>query len=179
VTIKRLYHTIRIALMKNGYMRAAYLNKIHAFKSQGNHVNWQPRYIPPESELIKIGNNVVIASEVLFINHDGIHYVLNNLNHEENAYKIHLGCIEIGDNVFIGSRTIICPNVKIGSNVIIGAGSVVVKDIPGGIIAGGNPAKEIGKFDKLVYTRKFEAPEKRKKIDRFDDTWLKFYKKQK
>ena len=35
------------------------------------------------------------------------------------------------------------PGVKIGSNVVIGSGSVVVKYIPDGVIAVGNPAKVI------------------------------------
>ena len=33
------------------------------------------------------------------------------------------------DNVFIGTGTIIMPNVKIGPNAIIAAGSVVTKDV--------------------------------------------------
>ena len=35
----------------------------------------------------------------------------------------------IGDNVWLGGNTVICPGVHIGDNVVIGAGSVVTKDI--------------------------------------------------
>jgi len=49
----------------------------------------------------------------------------------------------IGDNCFIGSRTIILPGVKIGNEVVIGIGSVVTKDIPNNCIAAGNPARII------------------------------------
>lgn len=49
--------------------------------------------------------------------------------------------VTIGDNVWIGGNTVICPDVNIGSNVIIGAGSVVTKDIPDWAIAAGNPCK--------------------------------------
>lgn len=49
--------------------------------------------------------------------------------------------ITIGDNVWIGGNTVICPGVNIGSNVVIGAGSVVTKDIPDWSIAVGNPCK--------------------------------------
>lgn len=45
----------------------------------------------------------------------------------------------IGDNVWIGGNTVICPGVHIGSNVVIGAGSVVTRDIPDWSIAVGNP----------------------------------------
>jgi maltose O-acetyltransferase len=51
--------------------------------------------------------------------------------------------IVIGDNVWVGGGTIICPGVKIGDNVTIGAGSVVTKDIPDNAIAAGNPCKVI------------------------------------
>jgi len=49
----------------------------------------------------------------------------------------------IGNNVEIGSNSVIIGDVNIGDNVIIGAGSVVVKDIPMNAIVGGNPAKII------------------------------------
>lgn len=51
--------------------------------------------------------------------------------------------ITVGDNVWIGGSTVICPGVTIGSNVVIGAGSVVTKDIPNWCIAAGNPCRVI------------------------------------
>ena len=51
--------------------------------------------------------------------------------------------ITIGDDVWIGGSTVICPGVTIGSRSIIGAGSVVTKDIPDDVFAAGNPCKVI------------------------------------
>ena len=49
----------------------------------------------------------------------------------------------IGNNCFIGVRSLICPGVKIGDECVIGAGSVVTKDIPSNSMAVGVPAKVI------------------------------------
>lgn len=51
--------------------------------------------------------------------------------------------VTIGDNVWIGGNTVVCPGVHIGSNVVIGAGSVVTKDIPDWVVAAGNPCRVI------------------------------------
>jgi acetyltransferase-like isoleucine patch superfamily enzyme len=48
--------------------------------------------------------------------------------------------VKIGNDVWIGSRTIIMNGVSIGDGVIIGAGAVVKDDIPTYAIAAGNPA---------------------------------------
>lgn len=64
------------------------------------------------------------------------------------------GAIQIGDNVMVGTHSIILPDVKIGNNVVIAAGSIVTKDIPDNCVAGGVPAKVIGSFDDLVEKRR-------------------------
>lgn len=51
--------------------------------------------------------------------------------------------IVIGDDVWIGTRSVILPGVKVGSHSIIGAGSIVTKDVPEWAIVAGNPAKLI------------------------------------
>lgn len=54
--------------------------------------------------------------------------------------------ITIGDNVWLGGNSVICPGVSIGDNTVIGAGSVVTKDIPAWSVAAGNPCKVIRKI---------------------------------
>lgn len=49
--------------------------------------------------------------------------------------------VVIEDNVFIGSNVKIMKGVRIGKDSVIANGAIVVKDIPPGVIAGGNPAK--------------------------------------
>lgn len=51
--------------------------------------------------------------------------------------------ITVGDNAWIGAGVQVMPGVTIGSNVVIGGGSVVVKDIPDGVLAVGNPCRVV------------------------------------
>lgn len=51
--------------------------------------------------------------------------------------------ITIEDNVWLGGGVIVCPGVTIGRDTVVGAGSVVVKDLPAGVVAVGSPARAI------------------------------------
>lgn len=55
------------------------------------------------------------------------------------------GPVIIEENVWIGDKVVILPNVKIGKGSIIGAGSVVTKNIPPFSVVAGNPARVIKK----------------------------------
>lgn len=55
--------------------------------------------------------------------------------------------ITIGNDVWIGGGSIICPGVTIGDNVTIGAGSVVTRDIPSNVVAVGNPCRVIRRLE--------------------------------
>lgn len=48
--------------------------------------------------------------------------------------------IDIGNGVWVAAGSFVGPGVTIGDNAIVGACSVVMKDVPGGMIASGNPA---------------------------------------
>ena len=72
---------------------------------------------------------------------------------KNGTFKECVGCIEIMDNVFIGTQTTILFDVRIGSNVIIGANSLVNKDLEGGYVYAGNPVRKICSFDEFVNKR--------------------------
>lgn len=61
----------------------------------------------------------------------------------ELRVKGKISSINIGKDVFIGTNCVILKGVSIGDRSVIAAGSVVVKDIPSDVIAGGNPCKVI------------------------------------
>lgn len=78
----------------------------------------------------------------------GEHCVLRNsttIGHKKLADGSFSNCPRIGNYVDIGANVCIIGDITIGDNVIIGAGSVVVKDIPSGSIAVGNPARVLDK----------------------------------
>jgi acetyltransferase-like isoleucine patch superfamily enzyme len=53
--------------------------------------------------------------------------------------------VVIGPDVWIGANSVVLPGVSIGEGTVVGAGSVVTKSLPAGVLAGGVPAKVIGK----------------------------------
>lgn len=87
---------------------------------------------------VTIGDYVFIAPDC------GIYTAGHPINAaQRNAGLEYAKPVTIGSNVWIGGGVKIVPGVTIGSNVVIGAGSVVTKDIPGGVIAAGNPCRVI------------------------------------
>ena len=87
---------------------------------------------------VKIGNNCLFAPNVsIYTAGHPIHPALRNTGYEYGE------AVTIGNNVWIGGNSVICPGVTIGDNAVIGAGSVVTKDIPSWSVAAGNPCRVI------------------------------------
>ncbi|SHG80933.1 acyltransferase [Chryseobacterium sp. OV279] len=108
---------------------------------------------------IQANNGIIIGHNVGF----GAGTSLISANHNHNDHSLHDECgpIVIGNNVFVGTNSVILPGVQIGDNVVIGAGSIVAKNIPSNSIAVGNPCKVIKQkepyiedFTKTVFNRK-------------------------
>ena len=85
---------------------------------------------------VKIGDNCLLAPNVAI--YTAGHPIYPSTRNSAYEYG---KAITIGDNVWIGGNTVICPGVTIGNNVVIGAGSVVTRDIPDWCIAVGNPCR--------------------------------------
>lgn len=93
-----------------------------------------------DSNQIVFGDNILIGP--------GVHIYTSGhplSGEERKTYLEFAKPVMIGNDVWIGGRTIILPNVKVGDNVVIGAGSVVISDIPNDSIAVGNPCRIIKK----------------------------------
>lgn len=174
-----------IKLMKIKYLlavfmgrhRITWLKKNNIFKLLGNKTLYQPIRLPNNPQLIKIHNNVKIASNVTFYEHDVINSVFAGV--KPGNWRGHHTCIEIFDNCFIGGGSILIGDLRVGPNAIVAAGSVVVKDVPEGAIVGGNPAKVIGRFDDLLAKRMEEDYERPplSEDDTIKEAWERFYAK--
>ena len=86
------------------------------------------------------GRNGIIIGHNLRM---GPHVGLISANHSETDYDAwdEADPIRIGDNVWIGMNAVVMPGVTIGDNAIIAANSVVTKDVPPNVVAGGIPCR--------------------------------------
>ena len=92
--------------------------------------------------LISIGKNSTISADVIFLTHDySISKGLKMIGEEKSGRF--LKPISVGDNCFIGMRSMLLPGTVIGNNVIVGAGSIVKGKFSDGVVIAGNPAKVI------------------------------------
>ena len=87
---------------------------------------------------VKIGDNCRLAPNVAI--YTAGHPIYPSTRNSAYEYG---KAVTIGDNVWVGGNTVICPGVTIGNNVVIGAGSVVTKDLPDWCVAAGNPCRVI------------------------------------
>ena len=84
---------------------------------------------------IHIGSGCLIASGTIILAHEHIFVKPDGSYYMKDTY--------IGNNCFIGVRSMICPGVHIGDQCVIGGGTIVTKDIPPHSMAVGVPAKVI------------------------------------
>lgn len=101
--------------------------------------------------LIEIGDEIRIGPGTHILAHDG-----STKNH---IGYTRIGRVIIGNNVFIGSGSIVLPGVTIGDNCVIGAGSVISKSIPANSVAVGNPCKVVGTLEDYVAKLKKQMEE--------------------
>ncbi len=87
---------------------------------------------------IHIGDESYFASGAIMFSHDF------SRNIKTHTY--------VGRKCFIGANAIIMAGVKIGDEVIVGSGSIVTKNVPSNCIVAGNPAKIIREG---ISTKKF------------------------
>ena len=106
----------------------------------GSSLSLQNGYLNDNSTIvcsseISIGNNTMISNSVIIQDSD-FHAIVR-----EGFKKT--APIKIGDNVWIGVRSVILKGVSIGDGCVVAAGSVVNKSLKEKVLAGGVPCKVI------------------------------------
>jgi sugar O-acyltransferase (sialic acid O-acetyltransferase NeuD family) len=118
-----------------------------------------PNIIDPSANISKrvslavgiyIGKNTVINVGTS-IGKGAIINTASTVEHECNIGEfVHIasgtvlcGEVQIGNFTHVGAKSVVKQQVKVGVNTLIGMGSVVLNDVSDGVIAYGNPCKEI------------------------------------
>ena len=126
----------------------------HILVGEGTCIDLNCNFI--DDGMITIGKNVIIGPAVTVITSG------RPVRPDMREYK-YADPVTIKDNVLIGANVTVFPGVTIGENSVIEPGSVVSKDIPANVIAGGNPCKEsreISDKDNEYYYRRRKISDK-------------------
>ena len=103
-----------------------------------------------------IGNKVLIACNVAFLNKDDHNYNIIGQAIWDSGRGDKFRIV-VEDDVWIGHGAIIVSPARVGRGSIVASGSVVIKDVPRYAIVGGNPARVL----KMRFSEKeIEAHEK-------------------
>lgn len=116
----------------------------------GNNVGMSSPCLWAKQEII-IGDYVNVGGDCIIIDSDAHNLdwhirdscKMYNLKESLDIHTAKCAPIHIGSHVLIGTRCIILKGVTIGDGSVIAAGSIVTKDVPSNVIAGGNPCKVI------------------------------------
>lgn len=84
---------------------------------------------------ITIGSNTIIGPMVNMID--------SNFHPVDMEDRSQSKPIVLEENVWIGRGAVILPGVTIGSGSVVAAGSIVTRDVPPNVLAGGTPARVI------------------------------------
>ncbi len=145
-------------------------------KGKGIHCQWSTHFLAPHKHVhlgndvgiggscliqadVEIGNKVMIASSIAFLNRDEHNYDIVGKAMWDSG-KAQKSKIVIEDDVWIGHGAILLAPLRIGRGSIVAAGNLVVRDVPPYAIVAGNPAKlikmrftpeQIEEHDRILY----------------------------
>lgn len=92
-------------------------------------------------ELLEIGADALIAEHVTVRDQD---HGMRDLDRPMRTQGYITAPIVIGDDVWLGSKSVVLKGVSIGRGAVVGAGTVVTRSLPPGAVAVGVPARIIG-----------------------------------
>jgi putative colanic acid biosynthesis acetyltransferase WcaF len=84
---------------------------------------------------LRFGEDVVVASDVQLIT--GGHDI------DHPGFAPFFRAVEVGDRVWLASRTTVLAGVRLGTGAVVAAGAVVAKDVPDFTVVAGVPARPV------------------------------------
>ena len=113
----------------------------------GYHITVGENFFANYNFIVLDGNTVTIGDNVLIAPNVSIYAAGHPFDPEQRRQGLEYAFpVRIGNGVWIGGSTTIIGGVSIGDNTVIGCGSVVLRDIPAGVLAAGNPCRVIRKL---------------------------------
>jgi len=154
VHARRLCAQFNASDPEDAAQRATLLSKLLGAVGDGAWI--EPPFLCDYGTQIQLGDGVFINFGAVFLDPAAIiigahaqlgpNVQLLTADHPRDAATRTAGAelarpITIGSRAWLGGGVIVCPGVSIGADSIVGAGSVVVRDVPSGVVAAGNPCR--------------------------------------
>jgi putative colanic acid biosynthesis acetyltransferase WcaF len=84
---------------------------------------------------VKIGERTVVSQ--------GVYLCTGTHDYDDPLFRLYAEPIKVGAYAWLCAQTFVGPGVTIGDRTVVGACSVVVRDLPAGMICAGNPCKPL------------------------------------
>ena len=113
----------------------------------------KPRVRVKDPRNLTVGDHCWIGEEVWIDNlapvtlgddvclSQGAYLCTGGHNYARPSFDLVTGPITIEQQAWVGAKAVLLPGVTVGAGAVVAAGAVVTKDVPAGMIAGGNPAR--------------------------------------
>lgn len=188
ISVKKLCAEYNSATYNDFQKRERLLSRIIAFKGENTWI--EPNFFCDYGYNIMIGDNfysnhnlvILDCAEVTFGDNVfigpncGFYTAGHPLDYKaRNAGLEYAKPIKVGNNVWIGGNVSVMPGVTIGDNVVIGGGSVVVNDIPSGVVAVGNPCKPVKDIPESTFVPEEEPQEEEPVVEEVKKSKIKHW----
>ena len=152
--VSRAFHRLQGAMLRHSFGSFGKGSRVNfgvtgnlenVFVGQRTSIGDHCRFLSSRAKVF-IGDFVLVAPEVVFVSGDhktdvpGRCMADVHKGPEDSQYD---SDIVVGNDVWIGTRSILLKGVHVGDGAVIGAGSVVTKDVPPLSVVAGNPARVI------------------------------------
>ena len=84
---------------------------------------------------VTLGDDVCVSQ--------GAYLCTGGHDHTRPTFDLIARPIAVRDQAWVGARAVLLPGVTVGRGAVVAAGAVVTRDVPPGMIVGGNPARVI------------------------------------